>query len=141
MFSHREIEGVSRLLHGFKSLLSREFQELGIDFAPTQMKVLRLVAHNEPCTSQELAGIIGRDKAQVTRLLQEMLNKGVIERAANPNDKRSQLLSVTETGTAALQVMEQAEQKVLAQLSQGLEPGEIAQFSELLERINSVLAQ
>lgn len=135
MLTSREIERLSMALHEFKTLLSNEFINANIDFSPTQMKVLRHITRIQPCTSQSLVVTLKRNKAQITRMVQSLLEKGVIEKVEHQQDKRSQLLSTTPLGEEMLEKMSVAETEVLKKLSHRLTHDQIMQLAELLEQL------
>lgn len=135
MLTSREIERLSMALHEFKTLLSNEFINANIDFSPTQMKVLRHITRIQPCTSQSLVVTLKRNKAQITRMVQSLLEKGVIEKVEHQQDKRSQLLSTTPPGEEMLEKMSVAETEVLKKLSHRLTHDQSMQLAELLEQL------
>ncbi|WP_417499650.1 MarR family winged helix-turn-helix transcriptional regulator [Methylophaga sp.] len=135
MLTSREIERLSMALHEFKTLLSNEFINANIDFSPTQMKVLRHITRIQPCTSQSLVVTLKRNKAQITRMVQSLLEKGVIEKVEHQQDKRSQLLSTTPLGEEMLEKMSVAETEVLKKLSHRLTHDQSMQLAELLEQL------
>lgn len=126
------IEQVASVFHGFKSALGKQFEERAIPMAPTHLKVLRTIHRHQPCTGQDIARLLNRDKAQVNRLLQDFFSQALVERVPNPSDKRSQLLEITAAGAERLQLMEQAEQTVIAQLTHGLSPQEQRELKRML---------
>ena len=135
MLTSREIERLSMALHEFKTLLSNEFINANIDFSPTQMKVLRHITRIQPCTSQSLVVTLKRNKAQITRMVQSLLEKGVIEKVEHQQDKRSQLLGTTPLGEEMLEKMSVAETEVLKKLSHRLTHDQSMQLAELLEQL------
>jgi len=62
--------------------------------------VLLAIAELHPVTMQDLVRHVGRDKSQMTRLVQMMEMKGVIARTPSPTDGRVTLLHPTEKGCA-----------------------------------------
>lgn len=137
MFTHQLVENIFGFMHKFKHRLAEEFAAEGINYIPSQLKVLRRIDAMAPCTSQALAKNLRRDKAQVTRLVQELINNEILHKAPNPNDKRSQLLSLTKNGRATLEKMSDLEQKVLADLSANFSGDEQEQLMSLLIQLNT----
>ena len=82
-----------------------------------------------------------RDKAQITRVLKELLNDGLIEKRPNPKDGRSQLLIPTERGAAVLTELIQAEQNTADVMTRSLGQQELEQFAELAARMVENLTQ
>lgn len=139
MLNESVIYALSHVLHQFKAQLAQGLATAGIALAPTHFKVLRLIARMTPCTAQDIAYQLQRDKAQVTRLLQELLQQAVIERIPNPHDKRSQWLSVTAHGKALLESMAAVEAQVLEHLWQGIAEPQQAQLLNTLRTMQQNL--
>ncbi|WP_205267356.1 MarR family winged helix-turn-helix transcriptional regulator [Mycolicibacterium sphagni] len=51
-------------------------------------------------TQAALAAAIGADKTRIIRDLDELQERGLIERMADPDDRRARLLAITDTGRA-----------------------------------------
>lgn len=62
--------------------------------------VLLAIAELHPVTMQDLVRQVGRDKSQMTRLVQMMETKGMIARTPSPKDGRVTVLHPTEKGCA-----------------------------------------
>lgn len=136
MLEKQIIGGAAHLFHGYKAYLSREFIRRDLPFAASHYRVIRSIPSLQPCTAQTLARHLRRDKAQVTRLIQDLENKSIIERTPNPEDKRSQLLTLTRLGRKTLEQMAAAEKQVLAEVLRGLSKEDIKTFVQLLAVIN-----
>ena len=65
---------------------------------PAGGMVLMALADHEPVAIHELVRTIARDKAQVTRLLQSLGTKGLIEKSQSPVDGRVCVLQLTTKG-------------------------------------------
>lgn len=65
---------------------------------PAGGMVLMALADHEPVAIHELVRTIARDKAQVTRLLQSLGTKGLIEKSQSPVDGRVCVLRLTAQG-------------------------------------------
>jgi DNA-binding MarR family transcriptional regulator len=71
------------------------------DVTLPQYRALLIVASRGPCTSGELAGALGVHASTVTRLVDRLLTKGLLDRAI-PSDRREVMLSVTPAAVAVL---------------------------------------
>lgn len=70
--------------------------------SPSAYKALIVIANRGPLTASALVERMLADKSQVSRLVRELYEHGLIERASDPHDRRSSLLSATELGRARL---------------------------------------
>ena len=133
------IESMFRLMRSFKSRLSAELEAEGLSIAPMHMKLLKMIAAMDECTAQRIAQSINRDKAQVNRVVKELVAQEMIARSPNPVDKRSQLLSLSDKGEAALQSMKAVENRVLGRMTDGIEIENQQTFIALAEQLRSNL--
>ena len=100
--------------------------------------MLQLIHALDPATPQLIAQRSGRDKAQVTRLLQEMEKQGLIEKRPHPTDRRSICLALTRW-PASGSAREQEAARLDERLCSLLTPAEIAQLQQLLDKIEKGL--
>ena len=133
------IASMFRLVHSFKACLSAELEAEGLSIAPTHMKVLKIISAMDECTAQRIAQSIHRDKAQVNRVVQELVAKEMVERKQNPTDKRSQLLHLSEKGNVALTSMNAIEHRVLCRMTHGINVESQQTFITLAEKLRSNL--
>ncbi len=73
-------------------------EALGMSFF--RVKALRRIAR-EPVTLRELADQLLTDRPYATLVVHDLESRGLVERTANPADRRSKIVSVTEPGRAA----------------------------------------
>ncbi|UJB72394.1 MarR family transcriptional regulator (plasmid) [Acaryochloris sp. 'Moss Beach'] len=133
------IASMFRLMRSFKSCLSAELEAEGLSIAPMHMKTLKMIAAMDECTAQRIAQSINRDKAQVNRVVQELVAQGMIERKQNPADKRSQLLHLSDKGEIALKSMNSVENRVLYRMTNGINIESQQTFITLAEQLRSNL--
>jgi DNA-binding MarR family transcriptional regulator len=83
--------------------------------------VLTALDHSSIRTQAALAESIGADKTRIIPTLDELQERGYIERIPDPEDRRARLLAITEAGRsvkAAAQVdIQRGEERWLGQLS------------------------
>lgn len=129
------IQSASNLLHEFKRRLAALMDNAGIELTPTQYKVLMTIDRLAPCTAQTLSATLNRDKARVTRLLQDLLTLQVVARQPHPVDKRSQLLTLTEQGHASLAQVRALESELFDQMCAGVTAAERAKTLKVLQHL------
>ena len=111
-------------------------QRLGrVQLAPRHAGILRLLNSNPATTQQALAATLNMVPSQLVAVVDEMEERGLIERRTNPDDRRSYALHITEKGRSTLQeiggIAREHAQALLAALSQE----EQTQLGELLQRV------
>ncbi|TFF78151.1 MarR family transcriptional regulator [Aeromonas taiwanensis] len=128
-----------RILDQYKIALAQHFRAQQLSLSPLHYKVLQLIHAHDPATPQLIAQQSGRDKAQVTRLLQEMEKQGLIEKQPHPTDKRSICLALTPLACDRVSQAEQLAASLDEQLCALLEPAEVQQLQRLLCKIEKGL--
>lgn len=114
--------------------------ELGLN--ALHVRCLHIIAETNHCTANHIVAKTGRDKAQIARLIKELLKLALITKCADENDKRCLILSLTEQGSALFSRLEVAEQEVDKTLCQGLTEQQISEFIStakiMIENINRI---
>src|SRR3954451_16418908 len=116
-------------------------QEAGTDLSPSQTSALAAVERHGPLTPSELAVCERIQRPTATRVLARLGEAGLVERAADPMDRRSSLVSVTAEGRALLEHLRTRKDAFLAQRLDTLEPDELAvleRAADILERVLAV---
>lgn len=72
------------------------------DLRPGWFAVLAIIRHNPGITPMVLSRASGRDKSTITPVLRDLLREHLIDRTANPNDRRSYGLTLTAAGEEKL---------------------------------------
>lgn len=111
--------------------------DTGVSLA--QCKVLKVVMMVENCTPMDIARANHLEKAQVTRIVKELIEKDIVNKVANPNDKRSQMLSITEKGLSVMNKIKKLEQSILAKMTEGVSESEIEHFNQIANRFSDNL--
>ena len=85
--------------------------------------VLMTLSEVQPAPMQQIATMMGRDKAQLSRLFKSLERRELVVRSANTDDQRSTLLRLTPKGESFVvtikQVVGEAVEELLAPLSAG----------------------
>ncbi|NDV93037.1 MarR family transcriptional regulator [Alteromonas sp. 345S023] len=92
------VETTRLLAHAVKKQLAIQLEVEAVGLVPMQVRVMKIIHRRSPCTALDIASFMHRDKAQITRLVNGLMEQGFVEKVPNPEDKRSQLLSLTTTG-------------------------------------------
>jgi DNA-binding MarR family transcriptional regulator len=113
-------------------------QEAGADLSPSLTSALASIDRHSPLTPSELAGHERVQRPTATRLLTRLTELGLVERAADPADRRSALISTSAAGRALLRRLRTRKNQYLAQHLAALEPDELATLDRaaaILERM------
>ena len=128
----------SRLRLDISRMARRLRQEAGAQLSPSQTAALATIERHGPLTPSELATRERVQRPTVTRVLARLEEAGLIERAADPHDRRSSLLSVSAEGHALLAAMRTRKDAFLARRLESLDAADretLDRAAEILERM------
>jgi DNA-binding MarR family transcriptional regulator len=74
----------------------------GVAMPTSYAHALQVLGEGGPWTQQEIAGRLRLDKSTVSRMVSALVEKGLVERATNPANRREVRLSLSADGTRAL---------------------------------------
>ncbi|PZG02032.1 MarR family winged helix-turn-helix transcriptional regulator [Micromonospora deserti] len=107
----------------------------GIPGGPRGYQVLT-ASVREPARNQgAVAEDLGIDRTVLTYLIDDLERRGLVQRRADPADRRSRLVCATDAGRAAWEQRQQALQRVESHLLGALDPADTATFRTLLQRV------
>src|SRR3954471_13158078 len=116
-------------------LARRMRQEASGDLSPTQGAALATIDCHGPLTPSELAVRERIQRPTATRVLARLEEAGLIERTADPLDRRSSLVSASDAGHALLGTVRDRKDAYLARQLDRLSPEDLA----ALERAAGIL--
>ncbi|MEM8877804.1 MAG: MarR family transcriptional regulator [Pseudomonadota bacterium] len=96
---------------------------------------LLTLAESEPARIQDLVNLTSRDKAQTTRVVQMLEQKGLIERRSTPDDARVSLLSLTSEGRKTVGTIQHAVAEALSEILAPLSSADKHDLKKILRRI------
>jgi len=91
---------LKRLAWVIKERADRSFASTGL--APPHFAVLALLEEQPPETQAMIADALGYDRSHLVGLLDELEDRGLVERKRDPADRRRHLVSITPDGQRAL---------------------------------------
>ena len=119
--------------------LSRRMrQRAGAELSPTQGAALSTIDCHGPLTPSELAARERIQRPTATRVLARLEEAGLIERTADPSDRRSSLVSITSSGSSLLVSVRDRKDAYLAQRLDRLSPDDLVVLDRaagILERV------
>jgi DNA-binding MarR family transcriptional regulator len=107
----------------------------GIDLSPPHAGLLARLRRAGGQSQQDVAESLGMHPSRIVALVDELENKGLIERRANPDDRRVYALFLTPAGEKALRDIGRLNGEHLDALCAALDAGEREQLASLLSRI------
>jgi DNA-binding MarR family transcriptional regulator len=125
-----------QLARDVTTTLDRRLAPLGVT---TQQAALLHNAASGGASARQLAAAVGWDTAGMTKLLDRLEGKGLIERRPNPDDRRSVVIEPTEQGLALVPALAPVFGAVARQLFDGFSDAEVANLTSSLRRMGENL--
>ncbi|WP_422661316.1 MarR family winged helix-turn-helix transcriptional regulator [Paenibacillus sp. EC2-1] len=116
--------------------LNKKFKELNCPLTFEQWRLMNCLNHQEGISQNHLADIVDRDYTTVSRLLSTLIKSNMIRRVADANDKRTNLVFLTEEGRGVLDHLANVHVQVfLDEMVRDIPDQDIEVFSSVLDRI------
>lgn len=103
--------------------------------SPGQPKILHYLSRRNNCMQKDIAQALDIEPATVSRILNNMVEAGLVQRAAPGARKRAESISITEKGRDALVQWQQLCAEMEAAAMKEFNPVEREQFIEYLCRM------
>jgi DNA-binding MarR family transcriptional regulator len=128
----------SRLRLAIARSARRMRQEAGTDLSPSLTSALATIERHGPITPSELAGLERVQRPSATRIVSRLETEGLVDRAADPADGRSSLVSASAQGRALLRRLRTRKNAYLARRLRDLPDSDVETLREaadVLERL------
>lgn len=106
-----------------------------VPHGPRGYQVLTTVVHDQPPSQLTLAEHLGIDRSVMTYLIDDLEAAGLVERRANPSDRRQRTVVATDAGRRALAELERRVQEAEDDVLSSLAPPERSTLRTLLRRV------
>ncbi|WP_162048498.1 MarR family winged helix-turn-helix transcriptional regulator [Vibrio taketomensis] len=131
MSNKNSMDSLFQLVHSLKRNMQQQIEALELDIAPMHVRVLKIINSKPQCTAVDIANLLDRDKAQVTRLLNTLLEQTLITKQPNPEDKRSQCLCLTDDGQTIMAKLANIDAVIFEKMKAGLSLQDLDTFQRL----------
>jgi DNA-binding MarR family transcriptional regulator len=128
---------VGFLLSQVGALAAAGFKErmAAIDLLAAHAGILRIISEADGLSQQALGEKLGVFPSRLVSMLDELEERGLVERRNNPADRRSYALYLTKSGLESCKKIEQIGREHEDALCAALDSSERAQLASLLTRI------
>ncbi len=127
------------LLFEITAQLRKAIKESPHNVTPMQQKALGFFNHFPGSSQQEFVDRLGRDKAQVTRLIKDLVERELLNRVNDPNDNRSYKIHLSKKGVNVFRQVRKLENKVFNKLLSGFEPEDLEVIQKVFSNMRSNL--
>ncbi len=111
----------------------QRLEPLGLE--PQHAALLRYIASGDGLSQQALADILGLARSRMVVLIDELEQRGLVERRRSAADRRAYALHLTAKGRRLLQQVMELSRHYEEELCKPLSPAERAQLVTLLQRL------
>lgn len=124
-----------RTPQAFNLSLNKNFRENNVDLTREQWSILALLWEEDGKSQQFLADKSYRDRPSVTRLIDNLERMKLVERQADPNDRRSKLIFLTTKGKNMEEKVKKVVEKTVDQAIQNIDISEIEFMKTIFDKI------
>lgn len=103
-----------------------------------EWRLVAVIAETGGVTQAEIGQRTRMDKVTVSRAAIALVERGVLERRANPLDRRSHLLVLGDAGESLYAAIAPKARDLEARIFAQFDPAEVAAFTAMLRRIDAV---
>jgi len=125
------LDGLIRAIHRAYRI---RLDQRGLDLTPPEAQALRFLERNPGACLYHLVEETGRDKAQVTRTMRALEDKGMVVRERDPDDQRCHRLNLSEHGRETRAVIGEIRTGIEARLFADLGIRDQRRLGTLLQR-------
>jgi DNA-binding MarR family transcriptional regulator len=115
--------------------------QAGAGLTPTQISVLFSVARRGPLRLSELAEIEGLNPTMLSRVIAQLTDGDLVQRAVDPSDRRAAVVDATARGRRLREKIHRARNKVLSRELDGLSPAARESIATALPALEALAEQ
>lgn len=119
--------------HAQKNRLRPGREAIGL--SPGQPRILNYLSRRNNCMQKEIARALDIEPATVSRILNNMVEAGLVQRSSLAERKRAECISITDKGRESYQKWQRLCVEMEASAMQGFTAGEQDQFIDYLCRM------
>ncbi|MDP4084374.1 MAG: MarR family transcriptional regulator [Bacillota bacterium] len=115
--------------------------QIGNDLTNDQHYILRYIYHAKECTSSLLAEEFEVNKSAITAIINRMVDRTLIQRTRDKNDRRVVYLSLTEEGNQLFEKTEERVHCLVESIITKFNAEEIKNFIQTYEKLGDLLVK
>jgi len=130
---------IEEVLLGFRRSVQSELSKLSPGLTFDQVQLLRVFFNNLNYSLTEASEALLKDTASVTRMADLLVKKGYMIREAGIRDKRSKLITLTDSGKSVVQSAEILLEDITKKAFRGLDGKQLKKQAKILRIIRDNL--
>lgn len=112
-----------------------KIHKLGHDSTLEQLSVLEVILFSGPLTMSEIANMLVKENAVITRMVDIMERKGFVKRTAKQGDRRAYLVNITEAGNLEFKTLTPYLKEGLKEATSNLTKEEYKEGMRIIQKI------
>ncbi|HEU4851054.1 MAG TPA: MarR family transcriptional regulator [Telluria sp.] len=126
---------LNNLMYAVNGSLRADMEGAGIGLAPMEALALDFLQRNPGCTQADFVQHIGRDKAQVARMVKTLIERALVVSLPDEQDRRLNRLWLTQAGQALNRRATQLRGRLAEKMLEGFDAAKRARLARMLERM------
>lgn len=126
---------IERTIKEYRRFALAALQQHFPDLTVNQGLLLSLVAEAPDISQVEMADILFKDVAAITRMVESLVKRGYLKRVPHPKDRRRNVIALTQEGEATVHKLTNIIRQNRTQALHGLNTKEQRELLRLLEKI------
>lgn len=128
---------IGKLRNKLHRLMKQRYAaEANIKLTVEEFILLTMIRAKTDQILQNIAIATGKNKSVVMRMIDSLEKKGLVKRTVNPEDRRENLLSITDMGEQVVAEYHKIEKKLSCELLKGIPEEKVEAFFEVVEEIS-----
>lgn len=128
-------DSLEKSTKSYRQLTQANITAAGIAITLDQWQVLKTLQANPDITHQQIADLVFKDLASITRIIDRLVRKRAVRRAPHSEDRRRSALTLTRAGCKSIREVEPIVRASRRQALRGISPAAISRAHVMLGRI------
>jgi MarR family transcriptional regulator for hemolysin len=126
---------LDKAIKSYRQFAQRNIRQSGLDITIDQWLVLKTILDHPDLTQKEIAAIVFKDYASITRIIDLLVKRGYLRRSPHPADKRQHQLDLTTLGKGVYSELVPIIASNRQTALEGISEEEVQVLQKLLQRI------
>ncbi|HEX4372012.1 MAG TPA: MarR family transcriptional regulator [Puia sp.] len=128
---------IDKAIKSYRQFAQKQLKKAGLDLTIDQWLVLKAINDNKNVSQRDIAAVVFKDEASVTRIIDLLVTKGLLIRNFHATDRRKVDLQVTKSTKELLKKVRGITLKNRATALSGVEPDNIEIAKKVLISISA----
>ena len=126
---------LSKVQYALTVHFKKELKKEGLDITTGQFAIMMVLEQTGQTTMGDLSRILDIDNSAITRLVDNLEKKQLVERRINPEDRRQMLVTATDFGLEKAVILKRIARSANAKIQEGFSQAEMTTFKNVNQHI------